>query len=253
MQAHHSPSMRPTGNPESPRSLDSSAPISGSVAVARGEKLLKQARAAINEQHIEVARDLLARADECAEPGHDLIDERVARLRMGVKLSAAWVTFEDDTLTAAAEELSQVRASAVTAGYTDVAALCDMQLGTLRGRSGDLVGALDALYSVEAGRASLEPVAQVRLLINRGGALGPPQGTGAGQARPGRGGLLGERQRHGRIAVYGRSQPGTCGIPLGQLSDRLDADGAGRLDGHRGRPRNIKAQSGSGDARGWPG
>ncbi len=94
--------------------------------------------------------------------------ERVSRAQLGVRLTGTWITFEDDGLQRAGEELLVLRDEVLAAGHQDLAAVCDNQLGTLRGRSGDLTGALKALRRAERGRPLMATADQARLLVNRG-------------------------------------------------------------------------------------
>jgi len=93
---------------------------------------------------------------------------RVARLRFGVRLTGTWITFEDHGLQRADADLVALRDEVLAAGHLDLAAVCDNQLGTLRGRGGDLTGALQALRRAEQGRPLMETADQARLLVNRG-------------------------------------------------------------------------------------
>lgn len=85
-----------------------------------------------------------------------------------MRLTGTWITFEDRSLPGASEELLALREEVLASRQPDLAAVCDLQLGTLRGRSGDLAGALEALIRAEQGRSLMATVDQVKLLVNRG-------------------------------------------------------------------------------------
>jgi len=171
-------SSRQEGTPRGPAAPPRAVAQKAQPDLDLGEKLLERARLAVNDLNIEAAKASLAQgrralldadahADADAGPGWG----RARRLDLGLRLTSAWVLFDEVSLTAATDLLRQVREESAAEGHGDLVALCDMQLGALRGRSGDLTGALEALRQAEESRGSLATVSQVRLLINRGGLL----------------------------------------------------------------------------------
>lgn len=133
------------------------------------ESLLDQARLAVNEHRMSVARDLLQRCQQASNDvslTHETV--RLSRLRFGMRLVLAWIVFEDSGLSKAVDSLLDLRAEVEASGFRDLAALSDMQRGALLGRSGDLTGALLSLQQAEEQREWLTDVEQARLLINRG-------------------------------------------------------------------------------------
>lgn len=161
------------------RTLTGGAALSALEALAAGETLLRQARAAVDQQQIDTVRTLLARCRELARHAEDEAGgDRLRRLQAGIRLTSTWVTFEDATVGQVLDEIATVRADVVADNFRDLVALCDMQCGALLGRSGDLKGSLSYLQQAEAERAWLSPVEQARLLINRGSLsshLGDPR------------------------------------------------------------------------------
>ncbi len=151
-----------------------SANSSSANALIRAEDLLDRARVAIGQQRTDRARNLLG---ECMA----LVSEQVsvgdgtsqgwARLEFGARLTRTWITFEDSGLEQSIREVQALHDELSATGYRDLVALCDNQIGMLRGRSGDLQGALAALTAAENGRALMTPADQARLLVNRGSLL----------------------------------------------------------------------------------
>lgn len=90
------------------------------------------------------------------------------RLQVRLRLAATWITFEDSGLHAATGLALELRDLCLESGHLDLVAVCDMQIGTLRGRGGDLAGALEALRRAEQGRPVMAAADQVKLLLNRG-------------------------------------------------------------------------------------
>ncbi len=142
--------------------------------LAEGEALLAEARSALNHSDVSQARSLLERAhkhvDSVTDHGGKAHD-RCARLIFGIRLTRTWLAFEDSTLADALKQLVALREEVVAMSWHDIAALCDMQRGSLLGRSGDPVGALAAFREAEQGRSLMAAEAQVQLLLNRSSLL----------------------------------------------------------------------------------
>lgn len=142
--------------------------------LSQGEALLAEARSALNHSDVAQARSLLERAhkyvDSVTDSGGKAHD-RCARLIFGIRLTRTWLVFEDSTLADALNQLVALHDEVVAMGWHDIAALCDMQRGSLLGRSGDPVGALAAFREAEQGRTLMAAEAQVQLLLNRSSLL----------------------------------------------------------------------------------
>lgn len=92
----------------------------------------------------------------------------VQMLSWKAQISRTWVAFERDGLAPALASLEDIRQEAIEADVGEVAATCDIQAGMLLGRSGELGRALEAMGRAEEHRVELPPIAQMRLLLNRG-------------------------------------------------------------------------------------
>ncbi|MGB6005228.1 MAG: CHAT domain-containing tetratricopeptide repeat protein [Ornithinimicrobium sp.] len=95
----------------------------------------------------------------------------LVHLRIRLDLARAWIIFEEDGPDGAVEAVTELRRMAVTERFFDLSAACDLQLGTVLGRSGNFGEALDALDRAEQGRTSMSTVDQARLFLNRGSLL----------------------------------------------------------------------------------
>ena len=121
--------------------------------------LFEQARAALTEHRTDEAAVLLERARRtCPDDQPDL--------RLRIRISQAWVTFERDGAGPAQQDLRRIADEAQAAGLLAVQATAQSQIGILLARSGDLVGAAKALGKVDAD--ALPPSDRMRLLLNRG-------------------------------------------------------------------------------------
>jgi tetratricopeptide (TPR) repeat protein len=163
-----------------PGSAPPAAPSAGTTAGAAGaasawsraESLLEQARQEVNEQRPERAAALLAECETLLERAREGTDESaLLRLRARMDLTRTWVIFEDAGPAAAVEAIGRCRDFAVRHGFADLVGACDLQLGSVRGRSGDLEGALRALSRAEDSREAMSTVDQARLFLNRGSLL----------------------------------------------------------------------------------
>jgi len=139
--------------------------------LTEGETFLADARSALNHSDASLATSLLERTQERAESvvamGGDTLD-RCARLTFGIRLTRTWLVFNRSSLSTALQQLSALRDEVHTKGFLDLTALCDMQRGSLLGRSGDPAGALEAFQAAEQGRNLIATEAQAQLLLNRG-------------------------------------------------------------------------------------
>lgn len=141
--------------------------------LTRAQELLEAGGSAISSYRSAEADHLLGQAASCLEqarrgPPRARLIARVSELELRVRLVRAWVTFEHDGLAQVSRDLRALRDDCLEADRTDLATLCTMQLGLVQGRSGDLGPALASMEAAEQGRASLQPIDQVRLLLNRG-------------------------------------------------------------------------------------
>lgn len=122
-------------------------------------QLYDEARAALAQQRTQEAARLLARAlESCAA------DETELRLR--IRISATWITFEHQGLDAALAEIDGVRDDSRASGLSSVQASATIQGGILLARGGDLAAAWRALAGVD--ETALPDGDRVRLLMNRG-------------------------------------------------------------------------------------
>lgn len=138
----------------------------------RAEQILEQARGEINEQHPERADALLDACEAALERARPASDpSAVLRLQTRVELCRAWVVFERDGPELAVEAIDHCRDVAVQHGFDDLIGACDLQLGSVQGRSGDHQAALIALSRAEQSRRTMSAVDQARLLLNRGSLL----------------------------------------------------------------------------------
>jgi hypothetical protein len=139
----------------------------------RAEDLLEQARLAVNEQRPDRADGLLQDCEAWLSRAGDADADAqaVLRLQTRAELCRAWVVFEAAGPQAAVAAVQRCRDRAVHHGFGDLVGACDLQLGSVQGRSGDHRGALTALSRAEQSRSAMSTVDQARLLINRGSLL----------------------------------------------------------------------------------
>lgn len=123
------------------------------------QSLYEQARSALAEQRTEDADALLRRAAASCPPGD-------IALGLRIRISASWVVFEREGLTAALAAVRSVRSAAAAAGLTEVVASASVQQGILHARSGDLAQAWRCLARVDATALALPD--RMRMLMNRG-------------------------------------------------------------------------------------
>lgn len=123
------------------------------------QSLYEQARSALAEQRTEDADALLRRAAATCPPGD-------IALGLRIRISASWVVFEREGLTAALAAVRSVRSAAAAAGLTEVVASASVQQGILHARSGDLAQAWRCLARVDATALALPD--RMRMLMNRG-------------------------------------------------------------------------------------
>lgn len=121
--------------------------------------LFEQARAALTEHRTDEAAVLLERALVACAP--DQLD-----LRLRIRISQAWVTFEREGGGPAQLALRAIAGDAHAAGLLAVHATAQSQIGILLARSGDLASAAKALARVDPG--ALPSADRMRLLLNRG-------------------------------------------------------------------------------------
>lgn len=131
--------------------------------------LLREARAAIDDQDTALARALISqirRTLESASGSADPVD--LDRQHIQLRLTETWVTFEDHGLSSVIDVIDKIREDAFAGGHADLGARCEVQQATLYGRSGAPAKALASMRRAESGRHLLDDAEQARLLINRG-------------------------------------------------------------------------------------
>jgi len=212
----------------------------------RAEELVEKARREINEQHPECARGLL---DDCEtvlqRAPADADRSTVGRLQTRLELCRTWLIFEDSGPEAAVEAVGRCRDAAVRHAFHDLVGACDLQLGSIQGRSGDLEGALGSLSRAEESRSAMSTVDQARLFLNRGSLLShlhQPARAAADLAEATRLALSAERPTLAFMAVHNE---GYAHFLLGDVARALSlmkAADAMEVDVERGIARLDRAR-----------
>lgn len=123
------------------------------------QELYDLARARLAEHRTDQGRALLRRAaDACA--GSDV------ELALRIRVSSAWITFEDEGAAPAHEALRVVHDDAERLGLPQVACAARVQAGILHARAGDPGAAWRELRGLDP--AVCPPPDRMRLLMNRG-------------------------------------------------------------------------------------
>ncbi|MHA6511736.1 CHAT domain-containing protein [Tessaracoccus sp. Z1128] len=122
-------------------------------------ELYERARAALAEHRTAEASALLSRAAGAC-PSSDV------ELGLRIRISRAWITFEEQGCAPALEALSAAAAEARARGLPHVARTAEVQAGSLLARSGDRPAAWRALRGIDPD--SLAAPDRMRLLLNRG-------------------------------------------------------------------------------------
>lgn len=123
------------------------------------QQLYDSARATLAEHRTAEGAALLARAAAACDASN-------VELALRIRISSAWVTFEERGTSPALEELRTAAAEALTQGLPQIACAADVQAGTLLARAGDRPAAWRALAGLD--EDFLPPPDRMRLLLNRG-------------------------------------------------------------------------------------
>lgn len=123
------------------------------------QDLYDEARGLLAEHRPAEARARLLRAADTCDPDD-------AELALRIRISLAWLLFEEDGASAAGAELTTIAQAAEAADLAQVAAAAEVQHGLVRARAGDQSGAWRVLCRIDPGR--LPPADRMRLHINRG-------------------------------------------------------------------------------------
>ena len=127
--------------------------------VQSAEELYSLARAKLAEQRTAEARALLGRAAAACAPSE-------VELALRIRISCAWVLFEDESAAPAQEALRGAAEDARRAGLPGVAGAAAVQAAILHSRSGDRGTAWRTLAGVDP--SALPSPDRMRMLMNRG-------------------------------------------------------------------------------------
>ncbi|MFZ1288319.1 MAG: hypothetical protein WAR57_14910, partial [Candidatus Phosphoribacter sp.] len=144
--------------------------------LAEATSLHAEAVAALGRYQPDVASALLDRVDAVlithreaalADPRAPALDG-VQQLRTRALLARGWAAYDRSGPDAAEAIIRAATDLARQIGRPDLIALCHMQQASVRGRAGDLAGALELMDRAELGADALPAADLARLLANRG-------------------------------------------------------------------------------------